>query len=37
MGDAGRQAVARRYDWSVIAARLENVYAAIVAGRRDFG
>jgi len=37
MGVAGRQAVAQRYDWSVIAARLENVYAAIVAGRRDFG
>ena len=37
MGQAGRVAVARRYDWSVIAQRLENVYAAIVAGRRDFG
>ncbi|HEY2892121.1 MAG TPA: glycosyltransferase [Dongiaceae bacterium] len=37
MGAAGRQAVSQRYDWSVIAERLENVYAAIVAGRRDFG
>jgi glycosyltransferase involved in cell wall biosynthesis len=36
MGEAGRRAVVRRYDWSVIAERLENVYAAIVAGRRDF-
>jgi glycosyltransferase involved in cell wall biosynthesis len=36
MGAAGRAAVTRRYDWSVIAQRLENVYAAIVAGRRDF-
>jgi glycosyltransferase involved in cell wall biosynthesis len=37
MGAAGRRAVTRRYDWSAIAGRLENVYAAIVAGRRDFG
>jgi glycosyltransferase involved in cell wall biosynthesis len=37
MGQAGRAAVARRYDWSVIAKHLENVYASIVAGRRDFG
>ena len=36
MGAAGRAAVAQRYDWSVIAQRLENVYAAVVAGRRDF-
>ncbi len=36
MGAAGRAAVARRYDWSVIAQRLENIYAAIIAGRKDF-
>ena len=36
MGSAGRTAVAQRYDWSVIAQRLENVYAAVVAGRRNF-
>ena len=36
MSGAGRSAVARRYDWSVIAQRLESVYAAIVAGRGDF-
>jgi glycosyltransferase involved in cell wall biosynthesis len=37
MGVAGRAAVARRYDWASIALRLEQVYGAIVAGRRDFG
>src|SRR5262249_26552332 len=37
MGQAGRAAVARRYDWANIAQRLEEVYGAIVAGRRDFG
>lgn len=36
MSAAGRAAVAGRYDWSVIAQRLEDAYAAIVAGRRDF-
>lgn len=36
MSAAGRSAVARRYDWSVIAEHLERVYAAVVAGRRDF-
>jgi glycosyltransferase involved in cell wall biosynthesis len=36
-GAAGRAAVARRYDWANIALRLEQVYGAIVAGRRDFG
>src|SRR5262249_19086881 len=35
MGAAGRSAVARRYDWSAIARRLEEVYAAVIAGRRD--
>ena len=37
MGVAGRAAVERRYDWANIALRLEQVYGAIVAGRRDFG
>ena len=37
MGAAGRAAVARRYDWANIAQRLEQVYGAIVADRRDFG
>jgi glycosyltransferase involved in cell wall biosynthesis len=37
MGQAGRAAVARRYDWANVAKRLEEVYAAIIAGRRDFG
>ncbi len=37
MGNAGRAAVARRYDWASIARRLEQVYGAIVAGARDFG
>ncbi len=37
MGNAGRAAVARRYDWASIAGRLEQVYGAIVAGARDFG
>ena len=36
MGQAGRSAVARRYDWANIAQRLEEVYAAIIAGKRDF-
>jgi glycosyltransferase involved in cell wall biosynthesis len=35
MGQAGRAAVARRYDWANIAQRLEEVYAAIIAGKRD--
>jgi glycosyltransferase involved in cell wall biosynthesis len=37
MGQAGRLAVARRYDWTGIAQRLEEVYDAILAGRSDFG
>jgi len=37
MGQAGRAAVARRYDWAQIAQRLEQVYGAIIEGRRDFG
>ena len=37
MGQAGRAAVARRYDWANIAQRLEEVYAAITAGKHDFG
>jgi glycosyltransferase involved in cell wall biosynthesis len=37
MGNAGRAAVTRRYDWASIAGRLEQVYGAIVAGARDFG
>ena len=37
MGQAGRLAVARRYDWTGIAQRLEEVYGAILAGRRGFG
>jgi glycosyltransferase involved in cell wall biosynthesis len=37
MGAAGRAAVARRYDWASIALRLEQVYAAVLAGRRAFG
>jgi glycosyltransferase involved in cell wall biosynthesis len=37
MGQAGRASVARRYDWANIAQRLEEVYGAILAGRRDFG
>jgi len=35
MGQAGRAAVARRYDWANIALRLEEVYAGILAGKRD--
>jgi glycosyltransferase involved in cell wall biosynthesis len=37
MGQAGRLAVARRYDWRSIAQRLEQTYGAILAGQRDFG
>jgi glycosyltransferase involved in cell wall biosynthesis len=37
MGAAGRESVARRYDWASIATRLEKVYAAVLAGRREFG
>jgi glycosyltransferase involved in cell wall biosynthesis len=37
MGASGRAAVARRYDWVSIGARLEQVYGAVIAGRRDFG
>jgi hypothetical protein len=37
MGQAGRAAVARRYDWANIAIRLEEVYAGIIAGKRDLG
>jgi glycosyltransferase involved in cell wall biosynthesis len=37
MGAAGRDAVARRYDWATIALKLEQVYAAILAGERQFG
>jgi glycosyltransferase involved in cell wall biosynthesis len=37
MGAAGRAAVARRYNWASIALRLEQVYGAVIAGRRDFG
>ncbi len=33
MGAAGRDSVARRYDWDRIAARLEEVYRAVAAGR----
>lgn len=36
MGAAGRASVARRYDWAAIALRLEQVYAAVASGRRDF-
>ena len=35
MGEAGRTAVASRYDWSAIARRLEEVYGAVIAGRQD--
>ena len=37
MGAAGRASVARRYDWARIAQHLEQVYAAVASGRRDFG
>jgi glycosyltransferase involved in cell wall biosynthesis len=37
MGQAGRAAVARRYDWTAIAQRLEQVYADVIAGKRDLG
>jgi glycosyltransferase involved in cell wall biosynthesis len=37
MGAAGRASVAKRYDWATIAGRLERVYGAVIAGRRDFG
>ena len=33
MGQAGRAAVARRYDWANIAQRLEETYGAVLAGR----
>lgn len=33
MGEAGRQSVARRYDWASIALRLEAVYQAVLAGK----
>jgi glycosyltransferase involved in cell wall biosynthesis len=36
MGAAGRAAVAARYDWVTIALRLEQVYEAVIAKRREF-
>jgi glycosyltransferase involved in cell wall biosynthesis len=36
MGAAGRAAVAARYDWATIALRLEDVYDAVIAKRREF-
>jgi hypothetical protein len=35
MGEAGRQAVARRYDWTRIAAELERLYAGLAPNRAE--
>jgi glycosyltransferase involved in cell wall biosynthesis len=35
MGEAGRQAVARRYDWTRIAAELERLYAGLTPNRAE--